>query len=464
MKTTTSWGFVLLAVIAMGCTNAPGPTLARPNAQQVKTQVRDALGGVTVAATATFDAPVIDANTTTAPSVGTGNFTVAPSTTGGNTSIGVIDNSSRPPLYYVMVGDLMGSNPTAFLSIISDVPFTTGTHPIDNVHSFAGLFDPYTGNPTHLATSGSVTFTQVGGVGGRWVGSFSGDLEEVQAAPGCQSTADCATGEVCSNGTCVRAPPPQCTSNSQCATGQVCQGGVCVPSTPACVQDSDCAAGQICAGGQCQTFSPPQCQADSDCSRGEVCQANVCVPAAPQCTSNAQCPSGWACQSGQCVPPTSQCTSNAQCPSGWQCVRGTCSPGTTAPACEGQQGDGSLSGSTSAVASCAAIPAGSVSITQGVAVIDDELRLVIFDPSAGDEGAMLELAVCPGAPGTLSLGNGLVSASHIKDVQLADLRLYAERRASAATLTLTRVTPTLAGTFSLTLAAGGNVNGSFTMY
>lgn len=463
MKTTTSWGFVLLAVIAVGCTSSPGPTLARPNAQQVKTQVRDALGGVSLAATATFDSPVIDANSTTSPSPGTGSFTVAPSTTGGNTSIGVIDSSAAPALHYVMIGDLMG-NPSSFFAVIADVPFTVGTHAIDNVHYYAGLFDPSTGNPTHLATSGSVTFTQAGSIGGRWVGSFTGDVEEVQSAPGCQSTADCATGEVCSNGTCVRAPPPQCTSNAQCAAGNVCQAGVCVPAAPACVQDSDCAAGQLCAGGQCQTFSPPQCQADSDCARGEVCQANVCVPAAPQCTSNAQCPSGYQCQAGACVPSSPQCTSNAQCPSGWQCVRGTCSPGGTTVACEGQQGDGSLSGSTSTVASCAAIPAGAVSITQGVAAIDEELRLVIFDPSVGDEGAVLELAVCPGAAGTLTLGNGLVAASHIKDVQLADLRLYAERRASSASLTLTRVSPSLAGSFSLTLATGGSVNGAFTMY
>jgi hypothetical protein len=49
-------------------------------------------------------------------------------------------------------------------------------------------------------------------------------------------------------------------------------------------------------------------------------------------------------------------------------------------------------------------------------------------------------------------------------VQTADLRLYAERRASSASLTLTRVSPTLAGSFAMTLSAGGTVNGSFTMY
>ncbi len=415
MRTTTSWGIVLLALAAAGCTNGSGPVLARPNAQSVKSQARSALGGNGLAATATFDAPVIDANSQTTPSAGTGSFTVAPSTTGGNGSLGVIDSSGQPTLHYVMVGDLTG-NPSSFFAVVADVPFTVGTHPIDNVHYFAGLFDPQTGNPTHLATSGSVIFTQAGGVGGRWVGSFSGDVEAVQTAPGCQSTADCSTGEVCSNGTCVRAPPPQCTSSSQCAAGNICQAGVCVPSTPACVVNADCAAGQICAAGQCVTLTPPVCQIDSDCSRGEQCRGGACVP------------------------------------------------GGSSGACPGQQGDGALSGTVSTVASCAAIPAGNVSLTQGFAAIDDELRLVIFDPSSGDQGAVLELTVCPGAPGTLTIGNGLTAASYIKDVQTPDLRLYAERKASSASLTLTRVSPSLAGSFALTLSAGGSVNGSFTMH
>ncbi len=440
MRTTTSWGFVLLAVAAAGCTNGSGPTLARPNTQSVKSQARQqALGGNGLAATATFDAPVIDANSAGQFTPGSGSFTVAPSTTGGNASLGVLDSSSQPAVYYVMVGDFSGASTAPFFAVLSDVAFTAGAHPIDNVHYFAGLFDAQTGDPTHLATSGTVTFTQAGGIGGRWVGSFSGDVEAVQQAPGCQSTADCATGEVCSNGTCVRAPPPQCTSNAQCAAGNVCQAGVCVPVPTGCTSSAQCAAGQICASGQCVTLTPV-CQTDADCSRGETCQSGTCVTSPPQCTSNAQCPVGWACQGGQCTP------------------------GSTGGACEGQQGDGTLSGSLTTVASCAAIPSGNVAITAGVAMIDDQLRLVIFDPSAATEGVELELTVCPGAPGTLSLGNGLVSAAHIKDVQTPGLRLYAERKASSASLTLTRVSPSLAGSFALTLTTGGSVNGTFSMH
>jgi Cys-rich repeat protein len=177
MKTTMSWALVLSALVSVGCTNGSGPTLARPNTQLVKSQSRQALGGTGLAASAQFDAPVIDANTQSPSSPGTGTFN------------------------YVIVGDLNG-NPASFFAVIADVPFTVGTVAIDNVHFYAGLFDTATGNPTHLATGGSVTFSTAGGIGGRWVGSFTGTVDEV--APQCQSSADCATGEVCSNGTCVR--------------------------------------------------------------------------------------------------------------------------------------------------------------------------------------------------------------------------------------------------------------------
>lgn len=421
MKTTTSWGLVLSALFAVGCTNGNGPTLARPNTQLMKSQSQQALGGSGLAASAQFDAPVIDANTQSSLSPGTGSFTVAPSTTGGPGSLGVIDASGIPTWNYVIVGDLNG-NPQSFFAVIADVPFTVGTQAIDNVHFYAGLFDTATGNPTHLASSGSVTFTTAGRVGGRWVGSFSGALDAVSAPPPpqCQTSADCAAGEVCSAGTCVRAPPPppQCQTSADCASGQQCQAGVCV------------------------VIAPPACQVDADCALNEQCLRGTCVVVAPppQCTSSSQCFVGQVCQAGQCVP------------------------GPTTSRCEGQQGDGSVTGQVSTVASCAALPASSVALSQAVAIIDDELRLVVFDPNTGDEGVMLELAVCPGAVGTLSLGNGLVAASHVKDVQTTDLRLFAERRASAATLTLTQVSPTLAGSFSLTLAAGGAVSGGFTMY
>jgi Cys-rich repeat protein len=389
LKSTKSMGLVLLALV--GCTTQTGPTLARPNTQHLKTQAQG-LGGTGLAATAQFDAPVIDGNSQAPVTPGTGSFTVAPSTSGGPASLGVIDTSSSPSTNYVIIGDLSGTG--TFFAVLTDGAFTVGTLAIDNQHSFAGVFDAVTGDPRYLASSGTVTFTTAGGLGGRWVGSFTGTVDEV--APQCQTSADCATGEVCLGGTCTRTspPPPQCSASVPCAAGLVCQAGVCVSAPP----------------------PPPACQVDADCATGQQCLRGVCVMAQP--------------------PP----------------------PGM----CSGAQGQGSVSGQVTATASCAALTAGTVQLTQGMAVIDDQLRLVVFDPALGAGGAYLTLSVCPGATGTLTLGNGLVEASHLSEVTTPDLHLYAERRASAASLTVTRVAP-LAGSFTMTLRAGGSVSGSFTM-
>lgn len=428
MKTTTSWALVLSALVAVGCTNGTGPTLARPNTRSIQSHQHEALGATNLQTTAQFDAPVGNSSAT-APSTGTGSFTVAPSLSGGNASVGFVDS----PYHYVMVGDFSGTA-SHFFAVVADVPFTTGTHAIDNVHFFAGVFDAASGEPTHLASTGTVTFTSVGGVGGRWVGSFSGSLDEVAPTPSCRFAADCASGESCINGSCVP-NPPQCTSSAQCATGQQCLNGSCV--VVGCSTNADCANGEICSVGRCV------------------------VPHPPQCTSTAQCGAGQQCVNGSCVVSTAACASNADCSRGESCVSGQCV--YVAPTqCDGRQGTGSLSGHVTTVGSCAALPAGNVSLNQAAAFIDDQLRIIVVDAS-GAEGALLELAVCPGSVGTLSLGSGLVSAAHLSHVETADLRLLAERKASAATLTVTQVGPQLGGSFSLTIATGGLVTGTFTV-
>lgn len=485
MKTTMSWGLVLSALLAVGCSNGNGPTLARPKTAALNSPHRDALGATNLQASAQFDAPVIDVNSTAPAPTGSGTFTVAPNLSGGSAALGVIDASGSPTFQYVMVGDLTGS-PSNFFAVIADVPFTVGTHTIDNVHWFAGVFDAASGEPTHLASSGSVTFTVAGAVGGRFIGSFAGALDEVAQAPSCRSSLDCAAGESCLNGTCVVAPP-QCTSNAQCAAGQQCVSGQCVTSTPACVADRDCAAGQQCSGGQC-IAAPPACVVDADCAAGQQCANGQCVVAPPACVVDADCAAGEQCLRGACVviaPP--QCTSNAQCAAGQQCVGGQCVTsqpvcvvdadcgpsarcqagqcvGGSVGVCEGQFGDGQFAGSVTSVASCAALPSGSVSLSAAHAAIDDQRRVIIFDGNAADEAAVLELSVCPGATGTLTIGNGLSAASYVKDVNTATVRLFSERKASSATLNITRVSPSLAGTFSLTLSAGGQVSGSFSMH
>src|SRR5438105_10129641 len=47
------------------------------------------------------------------------------------------------------------------------------------------------------------------------------------SAQTCFTAADCSTGQVCEDGTCVA---PGCGSNSDCSTGQICSAGDCAPA------------------------------------------------------------------------------------------------------------------------------------------------------------------------------------------------------------------------------------------
>jgi hypothetical protein len=50
------------------------------------------------------------------------------------------------------------------------------------------------------------------------------------SAQGCFTAADCSSGQVCEDGTCVA---PACGSNSDCSAGQICSGGACVAAPTA---------------------------------------------------------------------------------------------------------------------------------------------------------------------------------------------------------------------------------------
>jgi Cys-rich repeat protein len=45
-------------------------------------------------------------------------------------------------------------------------------------------------------------------------------------------------------------PPAGCTADADCAAGQVCTDGECVDEA-GCTVDGDCAAGQVCTNGEC---------------------------------------------------------------------------------------------------------------------------------------------------------------------------------------------------------------------
>lgn len=122
---------------------------------------------------------------------------------------------------------------------------------------------------------------------------------------------------------CTVSPPQvcvaSCTSSSQCASGDVCQDGTCTHNSNNCIvkctsdgrgyQNVQCCTQAVLIDGkwQCKTA---QCSKDTDCNAGYVCSSSVCVLApSPPCTGST-CPS--------------QCNTNADCPQGYACLGNVC--------------------------------------------------------------------------------------------------------------------------------------------
>uniref|UniRef100_A0A6C0CIJ1 Uncharacterized protein n=1 Tax=viral metagenome TaxID=1070528 RepID=A0A6C0CIJ1_9ZZZZ len=131
----------------------------------------------------------------------------------------------------------------------------------------------------------------------------------------CTTSADCATGKVCSSGTCVTGTA--CTTNANCGTGQICNttSGICVAG---CVDNAGCGTGKVCSSGQCVNG----CTSNANCASGQICTAGQCVTSTA-CTTNSQCPSGKVCDTvgGICVA----CNTNAECSGATPaCVNKTC--------------------------------------------------------------------------------------------------------------------------------------------
>lgn len=402
-------------VFLAACQSGTSVQLARPKPPTPGAS-QQALTGTGYAGTATFSAPLVDPATWSGSPIGSGTWSAqsTPPRSGGNQSIAADDFSDpTQAVHYVMVGGL-SSGSSSFFGIVSLTSFAVGTRLVDNVSTFAGIFDSATGNPIALATGGTLVITAAGAT---ITGSFNGTLEDVQGTPppGCRSNADCAAGEVCSAGQCVTAPnPPACTTSAQCAAGQVCTNGQCVTSTPpGCTSSAQCAAGQVCSNGQCVTSTPPPtCQTNADCSVREVCSAGQCVPA----------------------PVAGSCTG---------------------------QGTGAYSGSAGSTATCSALGTGALSLTNGIAGFGEDengqLALFVFDPGAGSNGLVLPLSACPAAAGAVS----------VSPVQLYSqvnagpgVTLVAIREGSG-TVTFTSVGARYTGTFSVTLTGGGSLTGSF---
>jgi Cys-rich repeat protein len=508
------WSVVMVGLLAGCADSGPRLQLQVPRAPRSSS----ALGSATtpsVPANATFDAPVIDANSWNGTPIGTGSFSVAltPTASGGPSSIAF--TAPQGTDRYVMIGDFNSSTRSG-LALISDTAWVVGANALNGTTKTAVVFDTSNGNVTGIARVGTVTLTAAGtSLGQRVTGSLSASFVPYSAMPGCAVDADCSPGEVCRGGQCVRATPPGCSASSQCAAGQSCQsgacvqsqpqdagpgpscltdrdcgvnqgcnsgqcvavapgctanaqcapgeacvGGACVTSNPGCTSNAQCAAGQACVGGACVT-SNPGCTANAQCAPGEACVGGACVTSNPGCTSNAQCAAGQSCIGGACVTSNPGCTSSAQCPRGLVCHAGACvSSGPTV--CAPKQGSGSYLGSFGSVNTCSALGSGAVSLSAGGAAIDDDngqLTLFIVDPATQRDGVIIELNACPAAAGSTT---GLQAALY-QSQQTPQGVVFSAMVPGTASIQWTQVGTTLAGTVSLSFVTGGTVTGSFSV-
>jgi hypothetical protein len=138
----------------------------------------------------------------------------------------------------------------------------------------------------------------------------------------CTTTSECATGQVCQDGSC-EAASSVCTYSSDCGGSEVCANGECLN---ACSQSAPCNDGFTCTDGVCEpNASTSTCSSNADCQESApYCVAGTCSLA---CTADSNCPSGDYCDQGACVldtRPSPDCTGNSDCLSNQVCESGYC--------------------------------------------------------------------------------------------------------------------------------------------
>jgi hypothetical protein len=163
-----------------------------------------------------------------------------------------------------------------------------------------------------------------------WVSATCPDQGTGSAQPPgsfeCQSSADCAAGCYCANGTCEEAG--FCTTDADCGNGYTCNEDRS-SCEPGCTSDAECDAGSVCTNGTCTTTCA--CATDADATAQGF---GYCDEARGTCMTGTD-PAGTCAGEVTCnqVAPT--------CPAGQVPLIGT---------------DGCWTGSCQAVSACSAAP------------------------------------------------------------------------------------------------------------
>ena len=120
--------------------------------------------------------------------------------------------------------------------------------------------------------------------------------------PDCFETADCSSGAVCLDASCVRL----CATDEDCNdTSLRCVEFVCQQPAPALECDQPCPSGTSCLDGECLTSCAHSCE----CSSGQICEDGVCTALSPQtprpCGTDCDCAyaDGETCVEGVCSAP-----------------------------------------------------------------------------------------------------------------------------------------------------------------
>ena len=161
---------------------------------------------------------------------------------------------------------------------------------------------------------------------GIFVLSGCGGARSEQSA--CQIDADCITGYVCKDSTCITNSDGNtsgggCTHDADCPSDEYCDGGLCdsrndSPTGTTCASHDDCAFGEFC---NLATSACVACLNDDHCEIGLVCRSNGTCGSEEGCTTNDDC-GNLVCEtvSAQCV----QCVSSGDCPDGQTCRGNAC--------------------------------------------------------------------------------------------------------------------------------------------